>query len=127
MSRGEQCLSFWVGLTHPSRIEIRQQCVSTGKTFRSREYINTQRAIFLPTPGRDNKNDSASLSSIDRNGSRVTEPKRLTMESSRLRIAFAFKVDKPPLAIVLAISSVVAFNNFSLVEKAFLIERKEFR
>ncbi len=88
MSRGEQCLSFWVGLTHPIRLEIRQQCVSTGNTFLPSEYINTQREIFLPTPGKDNKNLSASLSSIDLNGSSVGLPKRSTMESSKERIAF---------------------------------------
>ncbi len=40
---------------------MRQQCVSTGNTCLPSEYIKTQRAVFFPTPGSDNKNAAYAL------------------------------------------------------------------
>ncbi|MDD5301400.1 MAG: hypothetical protein PHD65_13035 [Gallionella sp.] len=88
-------MSFCVDLTQPRRLAIRQQCVSTGKTFLPNEYIKTHRATFFPTPGSDNKKASASSSLILRNGFRVGSPNFSTMMSKRLRIAFAFWFDRP--------------------------------
>jgi hypothetical protein len=105
MSRGAQCLSFCVGLTQPRRRAMRQQCVSTGNTCLPSEYIRTQRATFLPTPGSDSKKASASSSLILRNGPRVGSPNFATITSRRSRIAFAFWFDSPPLTIGRAIYS----------------------
>lgn len=95
----------WNGLTQPRRQAMRQQCVSTGKTCLPSEYIKTQRATFLPTPGSDNKKASASSSLILCNGFRVGSPNSAMITSKRLRIALAFWLDKPPLTIGRAIYS----------------------
>lgn len=75
MSRGEHDLSGRVGRTHPTRRHTRQQFESTGNTSLPIEYIMTQRAVFLPTPGSPVKYTSHSASFIARNGASVGAPK----------------------------------------------------
>jgi hypothetical protein len=61
MSRGNGWPSFCMGRIQPSLRQMRQQWVSTGKTFRPSEYIITHRATFLPTSGREVRNFLALL------------------------------------------------------------------
>lgn len=114
-------------LTQNCTLAIRQQCVSTGKTCRPSEYIKTHRATFFPTPGSDSKKVSASLSLILRNGLRVGSPNFATMMSKRLRIAFAFWFDRPPLAIGHAIYSAGASAIRRWVGKVSFSDRKVLR
>ena len=76
MSRLLHTPSLDVGRTHPSRRQILQQWVSTGKTSRASEYIITHRATFVPTPGNEVKNASQSSLLIRRSGASVTFPNR---------------------------------------------------
>src|SRR5690606_26312945 len=71
ISRGEHDLSARVARTQLKRRQIRQQFESTGNMLRPSEYIMTQRAVFLPTPGSDIRYSSHSMSAIARNGANV--------------------------------------------------------
>ena len=103
MSLGPQDPSGRVGLTQPSRREIRQQCRSTGKTRLPKEYIMTQRAVFLPTPCSERRSCSQSWSGRCFKGARVGLPNSSSSCASKFLILRAFCCDSPPAAIICAI------------------------
>ena len=95
-SRAPHCPSSRVALTQPSRRQIRQQCVSTGKTVRPREYIITHRATLVPTPGRSVRNASHWSSLIRFSGDRVIFPNAALMRRQITWILLDLVGDSPP-------------------------------
>ena len=90
---------------------MRQQCTSTGKVLRPSEYIITQRATFLPTPGRLVKRRSHSASLIRRRGASVGLPNCAVVFCIMALMAHAFFFAKPPRAIAAEISGILAAAN----------------
>ena len=87
---------------------MRQQCVSTGKTFLPSEYIITHRATFGPTEGNARRNSSAWQSENLFNGAKVSFPKRSMMMSEIFRIARDFCFANPPERIARSICFTLA-------------------
>jgi len=106
----EACMSFWIASVsrrnseNPRRERIRRQCVSTGNTRRSSEYIITHLADFKPMPGRPVRKCSTPSSSCRLSLASLLRPPAWRIRSSSARICASFLRDRPPDAIVRATS-----------------------
>jgi|SRR5665213_98225 len=96
MSRCLHTPSLEVGRIHPNRRQILQQWVSTGKTSRPSEYINTHRATFVPTPGRFVRKASHWSSRIRFRGANVILPNAALTRRQISRILLDLVAERPP-------------------------------